>query len=280
MNGLRFLLLIISFSFLGCTHLFYHPSQREYVDVSKLEIQPQEIEITDEGGEKISAWLFKPAQGKAKARLIFFHGNAENITSHFRALYWILYEGYEFLIFDYPGYGKSSGKPTPQSTTQSGREVLRWTAAQKDSPPLAVFGQSLGGNIALYSVIHEKEVPLCMVAVESTFKSYRKVAQRVAGRHWLTWLLQPLAYVVMTDAYAAGERIAEIAPTPLLVMHGEADTIVDIRNGEDVFAAAESPKEFWRVPGGYHIQAFFGEKGLDFRQRFIGFLEQSCVKKK
>lgn len=263
--------LCLLFMLVGCSHLFYYPTQNMYVDPQKLAPTPEQVEIPFRDG-KLIAWYFKPIHQKPKANILFFHGNAQNISSHFFSLFWILKEGYGFLIFDYPGYGGSSGEPTPESTTASGETALKWLIENHPQTPIAIFGQSLGGNIALYTAAKNKQ-PLCLVAVESTFKSYRKVAQRTLAKNPITWALQPLGYLLVSDKYAANDHIAEISPVPLMVIHSRTDNIVTFENGEDVFSAANTPKEFLQLPDGEHIQAFTGPAHSLNRKKFLEALE-------
>lgn len=260
---------------LGCSHLLYHPTQQMYVDPAKLNPSPEQVEIPFRDGHLI-AWYFKPIDQEPKANILFFHGNAQNISSHFYSLFWIAKQGYGFLIFDYPGYGGSSGKPTPESTTASGEAALQWLAQNHSGTPIALFGQSLGGNIALYTAAKTK-ASLCLVAVESTFKSYRKVAQRILAKSPITWALQPLGYLLMSDKYAADDHISDISPVPLLVIHSRLDSVVSFENGEDVFNAAKAPKEFLQLPEGEHIQAFTGPANAMNRKKFLEALEL-CIK--
>jgi fermentation-respiration switch protein FrsA (DUF1100 family) len=249
-----------------------------YVNLAKVAPAPRQIEFKNSDGKKLVGWYFK-ADGKPKANILFFHGNAENISSHFLALHWILSHGYSFFIFDYPGYGGSEGKPTQESTTQAGQMALQWLKEKYPDMPIAIFGQSLGGNIAMYTAAtDQKKNPLCLVAVESTFKSYKKVGQRVLSNHWFTWALQWIPYLAVPEKFSATDRIDKISPTPLLVVHGEADPVVVIANGQDVFEAAKEPKEFWSVHNGQHIQAFWGPQGAEYRDKFVQYLDKHCRK--
>src|SRR5690606_34014232 len=123
LNSFLYMLLLTAGS--GCGHLFYYPTTAMNVDVQKLEPQPEQVEFKTSDGKKLIGWHFQPAT-PAKARILFFHGNGQNISSHFVSLYWILKEGYEFMIFDYPGYGGSEGEPTQKSTTDAGEQAIAW----------------------------------------------------------------------------------------------------------------------------------------------------------
>lgn len=276
LKKMKCLLIIFCLLLSGCSHLFYYPDKRTYVDLRKLDVQPEQIELTTSNHSKFYGWYFK-ASDKPKGKILFFHGNGQNRSAHFFSLYWILKENYDFFIFDYPGYADSEGEPSQESTTDAGTKALEWIAQKNPSVPLIIFGQSLGGNIAMYTMTHNKnKITPCMMIVESTFKSYRKVAQRILGKFWITWPVQWLPYLVIRDQYSAEDHIGEIAPVPFDVFHGDADPVVGLENGIDVFGAAKEPKKFYLVPGGGHIQAFWGHDGEHFRKAFVDDIAQNC----
>ena len=276
LKKLKCLLIIPCLLLTSCGHLFYYPDDRLYVDFKKLEIEPKQIELQTSDNKKFYGWYFK-ASDKPKGKILFFHGNGQNRSAHFFALYWILKENYDFFIFDYPEYGGSEGTASQESTTDSGTKALEWLSQQNPSVPLIIFGQSLGGNIAIYTMTKNKaKITPCMVVVDSTFKSYRKVAQRTAAKSWLLWPLQGVAYTLVRDQYSAADHMEEISPVPLDVFHGDQDPIVGIENGQDVFLAAKEPKKFYLVPGPGHIQAFVGSNKEKFRAALLEDLAKNC----
>ncbi len=274
--------LIFYFLFLqSCGGLFYFPDSRVYVDVQKLDIKPEQVELKTNDNTKFFGWYFK-ASGETKrprGKILFFHGNAQNRTSHFFALYWILQKNYDFFIFDYPGYGESEGNPSRETTADAGTKALEWLAAKDPSVPLIIFGQSLGGNIAMYTASKNKGIKICMVTVESTFRSYRKVAQRMMAKHWFLWPFQGLSYVLVGESSSAQNHISELAPTPLVIFHGEDDPVVGIENSRDIFDEAKEPKIFYSVPGHGHTMAFNGPHQEEFRNDFLKELEKNCGQK-
>ncbi len=257
-----FLFVAFALALSGCSSLLYYPSRNLFFDPAKLPNHPRDVGFMSEDGTHLTGWYFraseKSLEGKPpKGVLLFFHGNAENVSSHFTALYWILEKGYDFFIFDYRGYGRSGGEPSPKGTVEDGRAALRWLAANKpEGVPIIIFGQSLGGAVALRVAGDLKdEVDFKKIAVDSTFHSYRSVARKALSKHWLTWLFQPLAFVVMSDRYGPADAIPTLAPRPFLVIHGTNDRSVDFSLGEKVFELAAEPKTFWRIEGGGHIDA-------------------------
>ena len=260
----------------SCGGLFYYPDNRLYVDVNKLDIQPQQIELKTSDDKKFFGWYFK-ASDNPKGKILFFHGNGQNRTAHFYSLYWILKNNYDFFIFDYPGYAESEGKASQLSTGDAGTKAIEWIAQKNPNTPLIIFGQSLGGNIAIYSYAKNRaKVSACLVVVDSTFKSYRKVAQRVLAKQWLTWPIQGLSYLLVPESHSAEDLISEISPTPFLVFHSKEDSVVDYQSGRDVFDSAKEPKKFFEVHGKGHIQAFTGPEQEIFRGLFLAELEKNC----
>ena len=151
-----FLIFCLGSTFSSCTHLFYYPSDQMYYEPKKLGLTPKEVAFDSEDGEKIHAWLFEAKQQPAKGTILFFHGNAENLTAHYVQLSWLPAEGYNYLIFDYPGYGRSSGHATEEGTIKAGYAALKWVH-QYDPRPLIIYGQSLGGAIAQRVILDQKD---------------------------------------------------------------------------------------------------------------------------
>lgn len=269
-KNIFFILFILLNLLTGCSSFLYYPSQERYSDPSKAQISYRDTWIKTPDGIHLHGWYFKnQVLNSPRATIIFFHGNAENLTSHFVSLAWILPYGYDYFIFDYRGYGQSEGKPNPENTVKDGSQIIREIHHQNPKSPLIIFGQSLGGAIAMRSLIElNKEIPIQLLVIDSSFTSYRSVAQHVLSHHWMTWLFQPLAYALLSDEWAPGERIAELAPTPLIIMHGDHDRIVDFELGEQIFKLAKNPKEFWRIDGGHHTDAFW-KHGLIYREKLL-----------
>jgi fermentation-respiration switch protein FrsA (DUF1100 family) len=272
----RFALLLFgAFSFSGCSSMLYYPTRIEHVDRKKMIVKPIDLTFPSEDGTILHAWQFHAAAGTpSKCVILQFHGNGQNLSTHFFSLYWTLEHGLDYLTFDYHGYGSSGGEPSPKATVEDGHAALRKIHELYPSKKIVVVAQSLGGAIGLRSVIDMRnEIPVALVIADSTFASYRSVARSVLSRHWQTWLFQPVGWLVMSDAYAPGDEIAKISPTPLVVMHGDHDQTVDISLGRNVFERAHEPKEFWEIPGGQHTDGLFRP---DIQKRFLDKLATIC----
>lgn len=258
----------------ACSSKLYHPDHVYRITPSQFkQIAPEEVVFHNKKGIPLTGWYFKSAK-HPKGQIVFFHGNSENISTHFATLYWILNEGYDFFIFDYQGFGKSGGKPTPRGTLEDGEAALRWMQAKNSRVPLIVFGQSLGGAIGLRSVIEMKnKIPIKAVVLDSTFLSYKSAAASVLSHHWPTWPFQPLAYVLMSDHYAPKKRVREIAPIPLLIFHGDQDKVISYNRGKKIYDTALEPKTFITTPEGRHGDVFLNHGGKN-RKLLLEWLRQ------
>jgi uncharacterized protein len=270
------LICLINICCAGCAGFLYYPTKNVYVDVDKLEVKPEQCQFETKN-EKIGCWYFH-ATTKPKAVIALFHGNAQNRSSHFAALYWVLKEGYDLFVFDYPGYADSTGSPNPKNTVASGVEALRFLKTHHPDLPIIVYGQSLGGAIALRTVIDAKnEIVPAMVVADSTFLSYRQVARKMLAKHWFSWPLQPLAYLTLSDRYAPDDHIKDFPHVPLVVIDSEEDHIVPYELGQQLFAQAPEPKEFWQLTKSPHISGFEGPEGPALRKKFLDKLDKTLV---
>lgn len=259
-------LFVLQFS---CSSVFYHPTPIGKIDTSKLLIQPQSVSFVTEDGVKLHGWYF-PAQGKTLGKIIQFHGNGQNLTNHFVFLRNAPFRGFDHFIFDYRGYGNSEGVPTPEGLIKDGRAALSWISKVKPDAPLVVMGQSLGGAVALKTLIDMKgEIPVKQIVIDSSFSSYRSVARDIMWNHAVTWILHPIAWLIVDNSEAPGGDIKKLSPTPILIVHGDRDQTVSYRFGEELYSLAAEPKDFWQIKDGEHIDFLFRK---DWEDKFYIYL--------
>ena len=110
------ILLVVLFHFYwGCNnYFFYQPTRKFYYPPEKLRLNYEEFYINGIDKNKIHAWLFPAPSGKPLATVVQFHGNAENMSSHYISLVWLLKHNFEIFTFDYRGYGRSLGEPSTE----------------------------------------------------------------------------------------------------------------------------------------------------------------------
>lgn len=278
---IQLLILLSALGLSGCMSLLYAPRMGPVLiyDPKRVNVEPEDVWLDSGEGEngdreKWHAWYLPTPEKKSKGIFVHFHGNAENLTSHYAMTLWVRDWGYDLLIFDYPGYGLSEGEPTPRATVKAGVKALEWAHQKAAGRPVIVYGQSLGGIIAIAAAVEVKnQIPLCDVILDSTFASYQGVARRKLAARWWSWPLQPLAYLLMSDKEARDP--ASLAPTPTLVIHSRQDRVVEFPNGEDLFLRLRDPKDFWILDEGDH-SATFRIKDQDLRSRLAQRLEKTC----
>jgi hypothetical protein len=269
-------MLFIAVTLNACSGMFFYPMSQLVRTPADISLEYEDLYFTSQDGVQLHGW-FLPAVGEAKGTVIFYHGNAENISTHIAAVYWLPKEGYNTFIFDYRGYGLSQGETEIDGVHQDGLAALRFIARypKVDPDKLVVFGQSLGGAIAIYSVAHAG-VPVKALIIESSFADYRTIFQEKLAGIFFTWPLQwPLSFAV-TNQYSPLVQLPWLKDVPLLVVHGDADQIVPIHHGRQLFEAASGDKTFWQVEGGDHTAAFtyqrqrYGPRLLEYLQQKLG----------
>lgn len=278
-NSLIFLAVLIWNA--GCSSIYYFPQKKELVNRHKLPIQPEDIHFKSEDGVQLHGWHFKALDNKEpKAVIVQFHGNAENLSTHFLSLYEVPSKNMAYMIFDYRGYGRSEGRPEPEGVIQDGVAAIRWMSKKYPGKPLIIFAQSLGGAIAFKSVNRVKsEVPIALFVADSTFPDYRSAARTMAAQSFLTYLFQPIAWAMVDNSQSPKADIPEISPIPLVVVHGTKDRVVNQSLGREVFELAREPKEFWSIPDADHLQFMFKNQG-EYAEKFYEKVDALIAAKK
>jgi fermentation-respiration switch protein FrsA (DUF1100 family) len=242
----------------GCGDgLFYHPDPMEYGTPAQANQKYEDVYFTSRDGTRLHGW-FIPAIGHPKATIVHFHGNGQNLSAHYDFIAWLPQEGYNVFTFDYRGYGKSEGKPERQGIHDDAQAALDYIAARNDTgtPNLVVFGQSLGGAIAIVAVAERKQ-GIRAVIIDSTFTSYRDIARdKVHAVPVIGSLVGSAPSLLASNEYNPIDYIGKLAPIPLMLMHGSDDPVIPIAHSKRLFEKAGEPKQFWVQNGGGHIQAF------------------------
>lgn len=273
------LILLCLLTLNGCSSVFFMPQQNLVRTPANLDLTYEDVFFSSLDGTRLHGW-FLPAKGAAKGTILFFHGNAENISTHIGAVYWLPAAGYNVFLPDYRGFGTSEGEPDIAGVHLDAAAALEYLHHRPDidSSRLVVFGQSIGGAIAL-STVAQYGNGIKAVVVESAFSSYRDIAREKLGELWLTWPFQrPIAYAI-NDEYSPIKRMGQLNGIAKLIIHGTADEIVPFSHAERLYQAAHGDRELWVIPDGRHIEAF-GRFREYYRSALLAFLERVLVKSK
>jgi fermentation-respiration switch protein FrsA (DUF1100 family) len=200
----------------------------------------EDVTIMTSDGVDINGW-FVPSEN-ARANLIFFHGNAGNISHRMDSIGIFHGLGLSVLIIDYRGYGKSGGRVSISGTALDAAASWRWLAETKNVPAdeVVVFGRSLGGAVAVG--LMRDAAPRALI-LESTFSS---LADMIGVP-----FLKPLVRLVTGDRWDSAGAASSIT-TPALCIHSPDDEIVPYRLGRRLNDALAGEKSFLEIRGSHN----------------------------
>jgi uncharacterized protein len=242
----------------GCTGLIFQPMRELVLTPDEIGLDYREIELQAADGVRLHGWLL-PAAAPPRGSVLFLHGNAQNISTHIASVAWLPAEGFDVLLLDYRGYGRSGGSPSLAGLQLDFEAALDSLLARPETKagPVIVFGQSLGGALAITALAGSpRRKQVRALIVEGAFTSYRALAREKLADFWLTWPLQAPLGLAIDDRYRPIDAIGELAPMPVLIVHGEDDRVVPPDHAIALYEAAWPPKTLWLVPGAGHIHAF------------------------
>jgi fermentation-respiration switch protein FrsA (DUF1100 family) len=204
---------------------------------------PKDVELLADGG-RIHAWWSAPDDWDAtKGAVLFCHGNGGNLSWWGRVIDdWHEHRSEAFLIFDYPGYGKSEGQPSEGGCYAAGSAAYTWLTEIQQVPGdrVLLVGQSLGTGVATHLALGCRHRALVLL---SAFTSMPDMAAEKLPMFPGRWFIH--------NNFDNLGRI-DRCHRPLLVVHGVADELVPIQQGERLFAAANPPKKFLPLDGVGH----------------------------
>jgi len=200
--------------------------------------EPQTITTSD--GERLRTWRVDAAP--PRALIVYFHGNGGNLSVWAPIVGTIARRGYSVLAVDYRGYGLSTGRPTERGLYRDVDAIVGSVAGGGDPPrPIVYWGRSLGTTMAAYAATVR---PPDGVILESGFPDARALVRSSP----------PLALLALFSTYRfPTAKLMEHVDVPVLVMHGDADTVIPFALGRVLFdRIPERKKQFFVVRGGDH----------------------------
>lgn len=196
------------------------------------------------GNNVIDAVLVEPAASSALASVLICHGIGENVQRWFPVQRLLAANGVASLVFDYSGYGRSTGSV---DWTQCDLDTLSaFQYLQKLAPhlPISILGFSLGSGPAA-AIAHR--VAAHRLVLCAAFTSFRAAVCATGLPSRLSFLAPPI--------WSARESLRSCA-LPVLVVHGEKDRLFPVQMARDLVALCPGPAELLVVPGLAHNQPF------------------------
>ena len=220
--------------------LLYFPVRRVEQTPAVAGLDYEDLAIATGDGERLHGWWI-PTSSRRIGHVLLCHGNAGNVGDRVLHAELLTAAGFDVLLFDYRGYGRSSGRPDEEGTYRDARAAREALIRRPRVDPERVLylGESLGGAVAVALAV---EHPPRGLILQAAFTSVRDMAR-------VHYPFVPAALV--PDAYPSLRRISRLR-APLLVIHGERDEIVPVSHGRALFEAALGPKRIEVLPGVGH----------------------------
>jgi uncharacterized protein len=220
----------------------YYPEPDWIASPADLELEAEEISLSPEPAVRLHAWFF-PLH-RPLATLLFCHGNAGNVSHRLENTYYLLQSGFQVLLFDYRGYGHSTGRPSEAGLYRDAAAAWAHLIHRPDTADAVriIFGRSLGGAVAVELATRVRADGLI---VESTFTSVRTLAR----------LVLPLPLPELPVKYDSAAKIGRIR-MPLLAIHGDQDELIPYADGQALFQLAPEPKTWYRIRGAGHNDTY------------------------
>lgn len=224
------------------------PSRQVDATPADIGLAYESIRLSTRDGESLAGW-YVPADA-ARGTLLYLHGNAGNIGHRLDPLAVFHQLGLNVLIFDYRGYGDSSGRPDEQGTYADALAAWRYLTRHRGEAPgrIVLFGESLGSAVAAWLAARHRPAAL---AVYASFTSVPELAQVLYPMLPVRWLAR--------FRYDTRAALAEV-DCPVLILHGRDDEIVPFRHAQALFAAANEPKRLVELRGGHNDALLLGRE--------------------
>ena len=211
----------------------------------------ESVKIPTQDGERIHGWYVPATEsGGSRGVLLFFHGNAGNISHRLDSIAIFNRLGLDVLIIDYRGYGQSTGKPGEKGLYKDGQAAWEYLTDQRSIDPqrIIIFGRSLGAVVA--ASVAAGQSPGGLI-IESGFTSGVDMARR------LYWFLP--ARLITRLEFPLIDFVHEVR-SPVLVIHSRDDEIIPFDMGETIFKTIQSQeKTFLEIWGGHNTGFYLSE---------------------
>ncbi|MGI9249424.1 MAG: alpha/beta hydrolase, partial [Woeseiaceae bacterium] len=202
----------------------------------------QDVSIETTDGVTLHGWFI---EGQSSRVLLFFHGNAGNISHRLDSIRQFQKLGLSVFIVDYRGYGQSGGRTTEKGVYRDADAAWRYLTDDRgvSADEIIIFGRSLGASVASHLATQQR--PLALI-IESSFTSVPDIAQELypwLPARWLSRL-----------SHATRNYVRDVR-CPVLVAHSRDDEIIPFHHGEAIFASANEPRTLLALRG-THNDAF------------------------
>jgi fermentation-respiration switch protein FrsA (DUF1100 family) len=251
----------------GGNQLFYLPTRDEPTTPANWGFKFEPVDFKSGEGTPLHGWFIPGRAKQPKATIVFSHGNAGSISYHMGFVMWMAEAGYNVLMYDYRGFGKSGGTVDRRGMIDDVKAAFAYASQRKDIDHnrLISYGHSLGGAQSVTALGETPVKGLRAIIIDGAFASYHAMAGVIGGQ---------LGASLVTDELAPKDFVKKLSPVPLLVVHGDRDEVVPVSQGRQLFEAAGQPKTFFEVKTGRHGTSLSDDNGA-YRKKMIAWLDET-----
>jgi uncharacterized protein len=248
---------IVALMYFAQRSLMYFPETLRTAPTQAGLPQAEEVVLDTADGERVIVWHIAPRGDQPV--VLYFHGNGGALryrVDRYRAL---TEDGTGLVLLSYRCYGGSSGRPSESGLIEDARAAYAFAAQRYPMARLVLWGESLGTGVAV-AIAAEKagEKNVARVVLEAPFASAVSVAASV-------YPFVPVRFL-MKDQFRSDLRIRNVT-VPVLIVHGDRDTVIPIESGERLYSLIEGPKRFLRIPGAGHED--LGMRAVEAMKAFV-----------
>lgn len=233
-------LLLLIFMYLFQSKMIFLPSSNLAITPERAGLKAEDIWIKTEDDERLHGWFF-PVE-EAEYVVVLSHGNAGNISNRIDIAKFLQEAGFSILIYDYRGYGQSSGKPSEEGLYKDIEAVVNYLKTENgySEQQMIMYGRSMGGAVAAYSAA---KFNVSGLVLDSAFKNLKSMVSD----------LYPFVPSFLASyEFSTLKYVQQLSVLPVMVMHSPNDTIVDISHGKSLFGIAKEPKTFVELRGSHN----------------------------
>lgn len=271
----------------GIAWVFLHPPRRLHPrnPKSALGIPYERVRFRAKDGITLRGWYVPPPSDVIpRGMVVISHGYFGNRAEMLPYLKFLHHGGYAALLYDFRAHGWSSGNFTTFGIHEPMdlQAALHWVEEREEvrDLPLILLGESMGASVSLLVAAQEKRIRA--IVADSP---YARFDSAVAGR-LRTAFGNQVTQVILPSTQRIGERIlgaraadiapmhalVHIAPRPVFLIHGLADSFILPENSQHILAAAPGNAQLWEVPDARHVRSVY-VAGEDYGKRVLGFLD-------
>jgi uncharacterized protein len=236
----------------------YHPSPFIEVTPAQFQLRYQDVQFMASDDVSLTGWWI-PAN-RPRGTVIFCHGNAGNIGTVASFAPEFFKRGFNVLLWDYRGYGQSGGRISEKGIYRDARAAFDAAKAMGKNLPIILYGQSLGGAVAVHLAT---ERPVDGLIIEASFSSAADMASR--------WYPSFPLHKLLSVSFDSASLSAELEGLPKLFGHSPHDEVIPFQSGRILHSSAAFPKTFALLSGGHNDNSWFipGEAGNEELEAFF-----------